>query len=179
MNAFKQDLEHIRKLARSKMEDGPITDEYKADRNKVVDVLNTVLATEIVCMLRYKNHYYMAQGIHSQAVADEFLEHAKEEESHADMIAKRITELGGEPNLDPATLAKRSHAEYKSCATLKEMIVEDLVSERVAISTYNEIVRWLGDADITSRRVIEEILAKEEEHANDLQNLLGQIGQRS
>jgi bacterioferritin len=176
MNTFKADLEQIRKRARTKMEEGPVTEAYKADRKKVIDVLNEVLATEIVCTLRYKNHYYMAQGIHSQAVATEFLEHATEEQMHADMVAKRITELGGEPDLDPGTLVRRSHAEYKSCSTLEQMIEEDLVAERIAISTYQEIVRWLGSDDVTSRRMIEEILAKEEEHADDLAKLRARMG---
>src|SRR5437899_355952 len=122
MEAFKADIEEIRRRARKKMEEGPVTSSYKADPAKVVEVLNEVLATEIVCSLRYKNHYYMAQGIHSQAVADEFLEHARDEEMHADMVAKRITELRGEPNLDPHGMSTRAHAEYKSCATLEDMI---------------------------------------------------------
>jgi bacterioferritin len=176
MNSFKADIEEIRRRARSKLEDGPITPSYQADRAKVIDVLNEVLATELVCTLRYKNHYYMAQGIHSQAVADEFLEHAREEEHHADLVAKRITELGGGPNYDPNGMSKRAHAEYKACDTLEEMIREDLVAERIAVATYSEIVRWLGNADPTSRRMIEEILAKEEEHADDLARLLSHLG---
>ena len=179
MDTFKADIEQIREQARAKMEQGPVTESYLADREKVIDVLNTVLATEIVCTLRYKNHYFMAQGIHSQAVADEFLEHANEEQMHADMVAKRITELGGEPDLDPASLATRSHAQYKSCATLEEMIEEDLVAERIAISTYAEIVRWLGVADVTTRRVVETILATEEEHADDLAKLRAHLGMHS
>jgi bacterioferritin len=176
MNTFKTDIEQIRKRAREKMEDGPITASYQADRKKVIEVLNEVLATEIVCTLRYKNHYYMAQGIHAQAVAAEFLEHAKEEESHADMVAKRITELNGTPNFDPDGLKTRSHAEYKQCDTLEDMIREDLVAERIAVSTYSEIIRWLANEDPTTRRMIEEILAKEEEHADDLAKLLVRIG---
>ncbi len=176
MNTFKADIEEIRRRARQKMEDGAVTSSYQADRTKVVEVLNEVLATEIVCTLRYKNHYYMAQGIHAQSVEDEFLEHAKEEEQHADMVAKRITELGGKPNFDPDGLKTRSHAEYKSSDSLEEMIREDLVAERIAISTYSEIVRWLANEDPTTRRMIEEILAKEEEHADDLAKLLVRIG---
>ena len=174
MDTFKADIEKIRARARAKIADGPLTEAYTADRTKVISVLNEVLATEIVCTLRYKNHYFMAQGIHSQAVAEEFLEHAREEEQHAELVAKRITELGGMPNMNPASLATRSHAEYD---TLIEMIKEDLVAERIAIATYAEIIRWLGNDDITSRRMIEEILAKEEEHADDLQKLLVQIDQ--
>jgi bacterioferritin len=179
MNTFKADLDQIRRRARARMEQGPITEAYHADRQKVIAVLNEVLATEIVCTLRYKNHYFMAQGIHSQAVANEFLEHAADEQQHADMIAKRITELGGEPDLNPASLATRSHAEYRSCATLEKMIEEDLVAERIAVSTYAEIVRWLGEDDVTSRRLIEELLAVEEEHADDLAKLLVQMGRHS
>jgi len=176
MNTFKADHEEIRRRAREKMEEGPITDAYQADRQKVVDVLNEVLATEIVCTLRYKAHYYLAQGIHSQGVADEFLEHAKEEELHADMVAKRITELNGRPNFNPDGMATRSHADYSEGAKLDDMIREDLVAERIAIGTYSEIVRWLGNDDPTTRRMIEEILAKEEEHADDLAKLLVRIG---
>ncbi len=176
MNSFKADIEDIRKRARTKLEEGPVTSQYKADRGKVVDVLNDVLATEIVCTLRYKNHYFMAQGIHSNGVANEFLEHAREEEAHADMVAKRITELGGKPNLDPEGMRTRSHAEYKACDKLEDMIKEDLIAERIAVSTYSEIVRWLGNDDPTTRRMIEEILAKEEEHADDLAKLMVRIG---
>ena len=144
----------------------------------MIAVLNDVLATEIVCVLRYKNHFYMAKGINSDAVKQEFLEHANDEQLHADMVAARITELGGDPDLNPATLTKRSHAEYKEAASLEDMIKEDLVAERIAIETYNEIVRWLGTDDITTRRLLETLLAKEEEHANDLSNLLVKVGGR-
>jgi bacterioferritin len=179
MDTFKADIEKIRRRARAKMEDGSVTAEYRADREKVVEVLNEVLATEIVCTLRYKNHYFMAQGIHAQGVADEFLEHARDEEQHADMVAKRITELNGVPNYNPDGLLTRSHAEYNEADALEDMIREDLVAERIAISTYSEIVRWLSNDDPTSRRLIEEILAKEEEHADDLARLLVRIGARS
>ena len=179
MNEFKADIEEIRRRARTNMEEGPITSTYQADRQKVISVLNEVLATEIVCTLRYKNHYFMAQGIHSQAIAAEFLEHANEEQQHADMVAKRITELGGVPNLNPDGLATRSHAEYKACDKLEDMIREDLIAERIAISTYSEIVRWIAGDDPTTRRMIEEILAKEEEHADDLAKLLVQLGHRT
>ncbi len=176
MNTFKADIEEIRRRARQKMEDGAVTASYQADKDKVVEVLNEVLATEIVCTLRYRNHYYMAQGIHSEAVAQEFLEHANEEQQHADMVADRIAELGGNPNFSPEGLSTRSHAEYKECDTLEDMIREDLVAERIAISTYSEIVRWLANDDPTTRRIIEEILAKEEEHADDLAKLLVRLG---
>lgn len=176
MNTFKADIEAIRKRARDKMEEGAVTASYGADREKVVEVLNEVLATEIVCTLRYKNHYYMAQGIHAQSVAAEFLEHANQEQGHADMVAKRITELNGRPNYNPDGLSTRSHAQYEEGDTLEDMIREDLVAERIAIATYSEIVRWLGNDDPTTRRMIEEILAVEEEHADDLANLLGHLG---
>ncbi|HUS29180.1 MAG TPA: ferritin-like domain-containing protein [Kofleriaceae bacterium] len=176
MNTFKADLEEIRRRARDKMEEGAVTASYGADREKVIEVLNEVLATEIVCTLRYKNHYYMAHGIHAQSVAAEFLEHAQEEEVHVEQVAKRITELNGRPNFNPDGLKTRSHAEYAEGETLDEMIREDLVAERIAIATYSEIIRWLANDDPTTRRMIEEILAKEEEHADDLANLLGHLG---
>jgi bacterioferritin len=172
MNTFKTDLEQIRKRARDRNLEGAGTRAEHPHRERVIEVLNEVLATEIVCVLRYKNHYYMSSGIHASSVASEFLEHANEEQAHADAVAKRITELGGAPNLDPAGLATRSHAEYRQGGNLEEMITEDLVAERVAIETYAEIVRWLGDDDVTTRRLMEELLAKEEEHADDLSNLL-------
>ena len=178
MNTFKADIEEIRRRARQKMEDGAVTASYKADKDKVIEVLNEVLATEVVCTLRYKNHYYMAQGIHSESVAAEFLEHATEEQLHADMVADRIAELGGNPNFSPEGLATRSHAEYKECDRLEDMIREDLVAERIAVSTYSEIVRWLANEDVTTRRLMEQILAKEEEHADDLAKLLVRIGTR-
>jgi bacterioferritin len=172
MNEFKADLDTIRKRARERMEEGAVTPSYMADRERVIEVLNEVLATEIVCTLRYKNHYYMAAGIHAASVAAEFLEHATEEQQHADRVAKRITELGGNPNMNPAGLATRSHAEYKEAGSLEDMIREDLVAERIAIETYAEIVRWLGNDDPTSRRMMEELLEKEEEHADQLANIL-------
>lgn len=176
MNTFKADLEEIRRRARERMEDGAVTGSYTADRDKVINVLNEALATEIVCTLRYKNHYFMAQGIHAESVAQEFLEHATEEQGHADQLAKRITELNGRPNFNPDGLEARSHAEYRESDSLEEMIREDLVAERIAISTYSEIIRWLANDDPTTRRLMEEILAKEEEHADDLAKLLVRIG---
>ena len=176
MNAFKADIEEIRRRARETMEQGAVTAFYRADREKVIEVLNEVLATEVVCTLRYKNHYFMAKGIHSEAVAEEFLQHAQEEEQHADTVADRIAELGGDPNYSPEGLMTRSHSEYKECESLEDMIREDLVAERIAIATYSEIVRWLGNDDPTTRRTIETILAKEEEHADDLAKLLARLG---
>lgn len=176
MNTFKADIEEIRRRAIEKMGDGAVTAFYKADKDKVVEVLNEVLATETVCTLRYRNHYFMAQGIHASGVEGEFLEHAKEEQSHADKVAKRITELGGTPNLNPEGLATRSHAQYGTAETLTDMIKEDLIAERIAVATYSEIVRWLGNDDPTTRRLIEEILAQEEEHADDMAKLLTRVG---
>lgn len=143
----------------------------------MIKVLNDALATELVCVLRYKRHYYAATGIHAQAVAQEFLEHAQEEQGHADLIAERITQLDGEPDFNPETLTKRSHSEYVEGKNLSDMIREDLVAERIAIDSYREIVQYLGNNDPTSRRVMEEILAKEEEHAEDLKNLIQTISQ--
>jgi len=169
---FRMDIEAIRARARTKMGEGAVTGAYKADRERVLSVLNEVLATEIVCVLRYKNHHFVAKGIHAQSVAKEFAEHAADEQEHADLVAARITQLNGIPNFDPKGLATRSHAEYHEAAKLEDMIREDLIAERIAIETYSSIVRWLGDDDPTSRRMIETILEKEEEHAEDLANLL-------
>lgn len=175
MQDFLTDIKTIRERARMQLDDGAVTDGYKADREKVIAVLNTVLATELVCVLRYKRHYYAADGIHSEAVKAEFLEHANDEQRHADAIAQRITQLKGDPDFNPAGLASRAHAEYGEGVTILEMLKEDLVAERIAIETYSEIVRWLGDKDVTTRRLIEEILAKEEEHADDLSSLLARM----
>lgn len=169
---FVSDVKELRRRARQHIEDGAVTPGYGADPAAVVKILNEALATEIVCILRYKRHYFMAQGIHAQAVADEFLEHANEEQGHADRIAERITQIGGEPNFSPEGLAARSHSEYVEGDTLIDMIREDLVAERIAVESYSEIVRYLGDRDITTRRMMEEILANEEQHADDLQKLL-------
>jgi bacterioferritin len=175
---FKSDLENIRKRARAKMMDGAVTEANKADVGKVIEVLNEVLATEIVCVLRYRNHHFMATGINAGPVAAEFLVHATEEQQHADWVARRITQLGGKPNFDPKGLATRSHAEYAEGDTLEAMITEDLIAERVAIETYSEIARWLSTDDPTTRRMIEDILKMEEEHADDLKNLLESLGKK-
>jgi len=169
---FLTDIKTLRERARQKIEEGPITSSYGADRERVIEVLNEALATEIVCVLRYKRHYFTSRGIHSQAVAAEFLQHATEEQGHADEIALRITQLQGSPNFDPDGLTTRSHAEYDDSETIPEMLKEDLVAERIAIESYSEIIRWLGDNDVTTRRMLETILAVEEEHADDLLNLL-------
>ena len=172
---FISDIEEIRRRARTHIERGAITEGYKADRETVIRILNEALATEIVCVLRYKRHYFMATGIHAQAVAQEFLEHANDEQGHADRIAGRITQIGGAPNFNPEGLASRSHAQYVEGETLVDMIREDLIAERIAIESYGEIVRFLGDNDITSRRLMEAILANEEEHADDLRDLLATL----
>ena len=173
--SFVTDIQELRRRARQHIEDGAVTSSYKADPKVVVRVLNEALATEIVCVLRYKRHYFMATGIHANAVAAEFLEHAADEQTHADQIAARITQIGGEPNFSPEGLATRSHSEYVEGHSLVEMIQEDLVAERIAIESYGEIVRFLGTRDITSRRLMEEILQKEEEHADDLRDLLATL----
>lgn len=169
---FRLDLESIKRKARQNMSAGAVTENYRADREAVIKVLNDVLATEIVCNLRYRNNALVAQGIHAEALVAEFNEHAAQEQVHADKIAARIVQLGGEPNLDPATLSQRSHAEYTTSRNLKQLIQENLIAERVAIDTYTEIVRWLGDDDPTTRRLLEWVLGEEEEHADDLSNLL-------
>jgi bacterioferritin len=166
------DIQEIRNRARQKIEEGPLTQDYGLDKDRAVGILNEALATEIVCVLRYRFHHYMATGIHSTAVAEEFAEHAREEQEHAERIAERIKQLGGKPDLNPATLLQRSHSEYKEGTSLIDMIREDLVAERIAIESYREMVRFFGDKDPTSRVMMEEILAKEEEHADDLADLL-------
>ena len=172
---FISDIEGIRKRARQHIENGAVTEGYRADRDTVVRVLNEALATEIVCVLRYKFHHYMASGIHAQAVAEEFLEHSQEEQEHADRIAERITQLDGTPNFNPDGLLTRSHSEYVEGNNIMDMIREDLVAERIAIDSYADIIRYLGEKDPTSRRMMEEILAKEEEHAEDLKTLIDNI----
>jgi bacterioferritin len=172
---FLTDIKTLRERARKHIENGAVTEGYRADRETVIRLLNEGLATEIVCVLRYKLHYFMAQGIHSQAVAAEFLQHANEEQGHADQLATRIIQLGGKPNLNPEGLTARSHSEYKEAGTLVEMIKENLVAERIAIDSYAEMVRYFGDKDPTTRRMIEGILASEEEHADDLANLLSTL----
>jgi len=173
---FLSDIKELRRRARSHIEEGAVTEAYRADRETVRRLLNEALATEIVCVLRYKRHYYMASGIHAQAVAAEFLEHAGEEQGHADLIAARIVQLGGEPDLNPEGLLTRSHSEYVEGDGLIEMIKEDLVAERIAIDSYGEMVRYIGDDDPTTRRMLEGILATEEEHADDLRTLIETLG---
>ena len=169
---FVTNLSEIRRRARQHVLEGAVTAGYEADREKVLALLNEALATELVCVLRYKQHYFLARGIQAEPVAQEFAEHAAEEQQHVDMVATRITQLNGAPNFDPKGLATRSHGEYGSALELEDMIREDLVAERVAIETYSTIVRWLGDRDPTTRTMMEGILKTEEEHADDLANLL-------
>jgi bacterioferritin len=169
---FLSDIKEIRRRARENMMQGPVTEDYKGDVKQTIDILNQALATEIVCVLRYKRHFYMAKGLHKEGVAAEFLAHANEEQQHADQISERISQLGGAPDLNPEGLATRSHSEYVEGDNLVDMIKENLVAERIAIETYREIVRYFGDNDPTSRRMIEGILAVEEEHANDMADLL-------
>ena len=172
MERFVSDLKKIRAQARMHMEAGAVTDAYLADRKQVIAVLNDVLATEMVCVLRYKRHFFMARGINAESVKIEFLKHAKEEQQHCDWIAERIVQLNGEPNFNPEGLAARSHSEYQEGSSLVEMIKEDLIAERIAVESYSEIARWLGEDDSTTRRLMEAILKIEEEHADDLANLL-------
>jgi bacterioferritin len=173
---FLSDIQTLRKRARKHIEQGAVTEGYRANRDTVVRILNESLATEIICVLRYKRHYFMASGINAQSVAGEFLQHANEEQAHADQIAQRIVQLGGEPNFSPEGLQTRSHAEYVEGSSLRNMIEEDLVAERIAIDSYREMVAYLGNDDPTTRRMLEGILAMEEEHADDLVSLLEVVG---
>ncbi|MQY09233.1 ferritin-like domain-containing protein [Actinomadura macrotermitis] len=175
MAEFLSDLTTLRERARQEIDKGPITEAYGADLDRVIQVCNEALATEIVCVLRYKRHQYTATGIYSEGVIAEFAEHAADEQEHADKLAVRISQLGGEPDFNPEILAGRAHTTYDASLDLIEMIKEDLIAERVAIASYTEIVQWLGDADPTTRRVFEELLADEEDHADDLRSLLERL----
>ena len=172
---FLSDVNEIRRRARKHIEEGAVTEGYQADRETVIKLLNEALATEIVCVLRYRRHYFMAQGIHSDPIANEFLQHANEEQQHADQIAARITQLGGAPNFSPDGLTSRSHSEYVEGQNLVDMIKEDLIAERIAIDTYTEMIRYVAQTDITTRRMLESILAVEEEHADDMASFLVDI----
>lgn len=176
--SFVSDIENIRKRARQDIDKGAITAGYSADRATVIKLLNQALATELVCVLRYKYHYYMASGINSQAIKAEFLQHANEEQGHADLLAERITQLDGKPNLSPEGLLSRSHADYVEGEDIVDMIKEDLVAERIAIDSYREAINYVGTDDPTTRRVLEGILAMEEEHAEDMNTLLEQLGKK-
>ena len=170
--SFLTDIKTIRERARQEIESGAVTQDYSLDKDQVIKVLNEALATEIVCILRYRFHYYMATGIHKEGAAAEFLEHSNEEQQHADRIAERIKQLGGKPELNPAIIAQTSHSEYVEGTSLEDMLREDLVAERIAIQTYREMINFFGEKDPTSRRLMEEILAVEEEHADDIADLL-------
>jgi len=170
--SFLTDIQTIRDRARQEIESGAVTQDYSLDKEQVVKLLNEALATEIVCVLRYRFHYYMASGIHKEGAAAEFLEHSNEEQRHADMLAERIKQLGGKPEMNPAVVAQRSHSEYVEGTSLEDMLREDLIAERIAIQTYREMVAFFGEKDPTSRRMMEEILAVEEEHADDIADLL-------
>lgn len=172
---FLTDIKTLRARARQHIEQGAITGTYRADRATVVKLLNEALATEIICVLRYRRHHFMASGIHAEAVAAEFLTHANEEQQHADLIAQRIVQLQGEPDFSPEGLASRAHAEYVEGEDLVDMIKEDLVAERIAIDSYREMIEYIGDKDTTTTRMLEGILAMEEEHADDLVGMLEEI----
>lgn len=170
--SFLTNIQELRERARQQIENGPVTADYGLDREQAVNILNEALATELVCILRYRFHYFMATGIHSSAVAEEFLEHAKEEQEHADRIAERIKQLGGKPEMNPTVITQLSHSEYKEGSSLADMIREDLIAERIAVESYREMVRFFGEKDPTSRVMMEEILANEEEHADEMADLL-------
>ncbi len=171
------DVKTLRERARKSIDDGAVTDSYTADRKQVVRLLNEALATEWVCVLRYYRHYFMASGMLAESVKAEVLEHAHQEQEHANRIAERIVQLGGEPDLNPETLTARSHAEYKPGHDLRDMVKEDLIAERIAIDSYREMINYIGDRDTTTKRILEHVLAQEEEHADDMADLLdGWVG---
>lgn len=172
---FLTDIKTLRERARRHIEQGAVTEGYKADRDTVIKLLNEALATEIICVLRYKRHYFMASGIDSGNAAAEFLQHANEEQQHADLIAQRIVQLAGEPDFSPQGLVTRAHAEYVEGESLMDMIKEDLVAERIAIDSYREMINYVANDDPTTRRMLEDILAMEEEHADDLNSLLAEM----
>ncbi|MDR9752207.1 ferritin-like domain-containing protein [Pseudomonas sp. SZMC_28357] len=169
------DKQTLRDRARQHVENGAVTESYSANREEVLRLLNESLATELVCVLRYKRHYFMASGVKAHVAAEEFLEHAKQEAQHADKLAERIVQLGGEPEFNPDLLSKNSHAQYVAGNTLKEMVYEDLVAERIAIDSYREIIQYIGEQDPTTRRIFEDILAQEEEHADDMADILNSL----
>ena len=172
VSEFLIDVKALRDQASQNMERGPVTDAYGADLPRVIEVLNDALATELVCVLRYRQHHFAAQGLNAEPVAAEFLQHATEEQQHADLLARRISQLGGTADFGPDTLTARSHSEYATSSDLLEMVRENLVAERVAIGSYTQMIAWIGDGDPTTRRMLEEILAVEEEHAEDMLDLL-------
>lgn len=170
--AFLSDVKSLRARVRKEIENGAITPSYALDPDQAVELLNTALATELICVLRYRQHSMTASGIQSEPIAAEFLVHANEELAHADLLAKRIVQLGGKPKMDPAGLTERSHAEYVECDSLKQMIRENLIAERIAIESYREMIQYFGHQDPTTRSMLEGILATEEEHADELADLL-------
>ena len=172
MTDFLTDVQSLRDRARANLMSGPVTASYGTDVQRVLELLNTALATETVCVLRYRQHHFTAKGLDSDPVADEFMEHSNEEQEHADKLSRRIVQLGGSPLLDPTHLTGRSHSQYVTASSLKEMIRENLIAERIAIASYTEMINWIGGADPTTRRVLESILAKEEEHADDMLTFL-------
>jgi bacterioferritin len=172
---FLSDVTELRRRARKHIEEGAVTENYRANKDTIIKLLNEALATELVCVLRYKRHYFMAQGIHSDPIASEFLQHANEEQGHADQLAGRIVQLGGSPNFSPDGILSRSHSEYVEGENLVDMIKEDLVAERIAIDSYTEMIHYVGENDITTRRMLESILAVEEEHADDLASFLADM----
>jgi len=174
--SFAKDIQQVRDRARQKIEQGPVTGNYGLDPQQVIGLLNDALCTEIMCVLRYRFHYFMATGIHSAGIAAEFLEHANEEQQHADQLARRVKQLGGKPEMNPVEIARRSHSEYREGSSLAEMLREDLIAERIAIETYRDMVGFFGDKDPTSRVLLESILAKEEEHADEIADLLFEVG---
>lgn len=178
MNDFMMDVAELREKARKHMEEGAVTDGYQADRGKVTELLQSALATEWICVLRYRQHEVAAEGIHAEAVAKEFAQHATDELAHALEIARRIKQLGGHATLDPALLKKQAHSQYKEAESLWEMIRENLFAERVAVESYTEMIRYVGQDDPTTRRMLEEILAKEEEHADEMAGLLKTVDSR-
>ena len=171
-DAHLTDVATLRSRARQNVENGAVTEGYDADREEIIRLLNASLATELVCVLRYKRHYFMASGVKAAVAAQEFLEHATQEAEHADKLAERIVQLGGEPEFNPDLLSKNSHAQYVAGNSLKEMVYEDLVAERIAVDSYREIIQYIGDKDPTTRRIFEDILAQEEEHADDMADIL-------
>ncbi|WP_213879559.1 ferritin-like domain-containing protein [Pseudomonas sp. dw_358] len=172
INVQLTDVNTLRERARMNVDNGAVTEGYMGDREEILRLLNSSLATELVCVLRYKRHYYMATGLKASVAAGEFAEHAAQEAEHADKLAERIMQLGGEPDFNPDNLSKNSHAQYVAGATLKEMVYEDLVAERIAVDSYREIIQYIGEKDPTTRRLFEEILAQEEEHADDMADIL-------
>jgi len=172
------DVDALRRRAENHLSSGAVTDDYQADRAEVVRVLNTLLATELMCVMRYKHHFFTVHGMHSVAIKKEFLEHAQEAQQHVERLAERIAELNGQPDFNPETVAQRSLSQYASASALSEMIKEDLIAERIAVEAYSEGVRWLGETDVTTRKLLADILMIEEQHARDMQKLLGKLNMR-